>query len=118
MANMSKYIHLNVGGVFFSTYASTVCSRDDTLFAGLVRHDEDGDTIFVDRDPTYFRHVLNWFRGVRYLPDDDAVLQELLWEADYFNLTDMVLSIQKKLASKPANLNKTLLAIRDELRQR
>ena len=82
----SDLVYLNIGGVYFCTRRSTLL-RSNSFFSGLARSSE--TELFVDRDPTHFRHVLNWMRGVRYLPEDDTVLRELTWEADYYCLQDM-----------------------------
>ena len=88
---MSPIVYLNVGGWLFTT-------RRDTLhqgfFSGLAESvAEDGAEVFVDRDPTHFRYILNWLRGSRCLPEDDQTLHELLWEADFYALDDMVARI-------------------------
>lgn len=88
---MSPIVYLNVGGCSFTT-------RRDTLrqgfFSGLVESImEDGMEVFVDRDPTHFRYILNWLRGSKCLPEDDQTLTELMWEADFYALDDMVASI-------------------------
>ena len=80
-------VYLNVGGVVFQTLRSTL--ETSTFFEALLRTDPDRYEFFVDRDPTYFRHILNWLRGIRYVPDDSHTIQELLWECDYFTLVDM-----------------------------
>lgn len=73
-------------------------TRKDTLrsgfFLGLVETvDSDHMEIFVDRDPTHFRYILNWMRGCRSIPEDDQVLMELMWEADFYAIEDMVAAI-------------------------
>lgn len=88
---MSPIVYLNVGGCFFVT-------RRDTLrhgfFLGIVESiTQDGSEVFIDRDPTHFRYVLNWMRGVRTLPEDEQTLTELMWEADFYALDDMVAAI-------------------------
>ena len=83
---------LNVGGCVFHTSRGTLTGTD-TFFSGLVAHASE-DLLFIDRDPTHFRHVLNWLRGVRYLPDDDGILTELMFEADFYCMPDMVSSIR------------------------
>ena len=89
---MSPIVYLNVGGCHFVTRRDTL--RVGGFFSGLVDSiHEDGAEVFVDRDPTYFRYVLNWLRGCRTLPEDDQTLSELLWEADFYSLDDMVASI-------------------------
>ena len=90
---MSQIVYLNVGGCCFVT-------RRDTLkrgfFSGLLESiNEEGTEVFVDRDPTHFRYVLNWLRGARGLPEDDQTLTELMWEADFYALDDMVACISE-----------------------
>ena len=67
----------------------------------------DAGEFFVDRDPTHFRFILNWLRGVRYLPTDDSVLSELMFEADFYCLHDMVEAIRNKQGVHPP-MSKTL----------
>lgn len=87
-------ILLNVGGCAFVTCRETLHSG---YFTGLLQTlGEEGEQVaevFVDRDPTHFRYVLNWLRGCRYLPEDDQTLTELMWEADFYALDDMISSI-------------------------
>ena len=101
----------------FVTLRSTLCEDPSTFFAGLVRSEDSRDEHFIDRDPTYFRYVLNWLRGVRVLPEEEQVLGELLWEADYYNLRDMSMAIQQKLKTLPPPWTSILTSIRDEMRQ-
>ena len=77
------------------TRRSTLESSN-SFFSGIVASDCcSSNEFFIDRDPTVFRHVLNWMRGVRHLPEDDDTLRELAWEADYYSLEDMREAIQK-----------------------
>lgn len=89
---MSPIVYLNVGGCSFTT-------RRDTLhagfFLGLAQTSSGMEEIFVDRDPAHFRYILNWLRGSRCLPEDDQTLTELMWEADFYALDDMVASIRE-----------------------
>ena len=108
-------VHLKVGGVWFATRRSTL-EQSQSFFAGAVRAHPDCCELFVDRDPTHFRHVLNWLRGVRFLPDDDVTLRELVWEADYYCMHDL----REAIARTPHrfSLPRALLSIRDEMRQK
>ena len=90
--NTERIVTLNIGGVYYWTRRTTLL-ESNSFFAGAVRSNADGCEIFVDRDPTHFRHVLNWMRGVKYLPEDDATLGELAWEADYYCMHDMKTAI-------------------------
>lgn len=108
-------VYLNVGGCVFCTLRETLL-QSNSFFSGLVTHCQDeeeqkGNEIFVDRDPTFFRHVLNWMRGVRYLPDDETTLNELAFEADYYAMTDMLESINKRRAVAAPGLHVSLSRI-------
>jgi len=81
-------IELDVGGTRFATAQATLAGSD-SFFSGLVGHAPEAPVLFVDRDPTHFRHVLNWLRGVRVLPRNTATLTELRAEADFYCMLDM-----------------------------
>ena len=85
-------VTLNVGGFVFVTRRSTLLNSD-CFFAALARHHPDCSELFVDRDATHFRHILNWMRGARALPEDDAALRELQCEADFYAMGDLVRAI-------------------------
>jgi hypothetical protein len=88
---MTQVIQLNVGGFLFVTGRDTLHSG---FFLGLVESMEDHTKeVFIDRDPTHFRYILNWLRGCKCLPEDDQTLTELMWEADFYAMDDMVASI-------------------------
>jgi hypothetical protein len=106
-------VNLNVGGIYFATRRSTL-AQSDSFFSAAVRTHPDCAEMFVDRDPTHFRHVLNWLRGVRSLPIDATTLRELRQEADYYNMHDMVATIARSPSPEPS-LVSVLCGIRDEL---
>ena len=71
-------------------------------FAALLNHHGSEKTDFwIDRDPAHFRYVLNYLRGSVTLPSDDQTLRELLVEADYYCLTDLVSLITRALHKHP-----------------
>jgi hypothetical protein len=106
-------VNVNVGGIYFATRRSTL-AHSDSFFAAAVRAHPDCAEMFVDRDPTHFRHVLNWLRGVRNLPTDATTLRELRHEADYYNMHDMVATIARSPSPEPS-LASVLCGIRDQL---
>ena len=112
--SMEQIIQLNVGGVYYMTRASTL-TQSNSFFAGLLAAHPDCYELFVDRDPTHFRHVLNWMRGVRYLPDDESTLQELCWEADFYCLHEMREAIMK--TKNRFSVPRILDGLRGEVRQ-
>lgn len=81
---MSRRVHLNVGGTVFETTATTLEACD--FFATLLKRTSP-DALFVDRDPTHFRHILNFLRGALTYPPTNR--QELWYEADFYGLPDL-----------------------------
>jgi len=46
---------------------------------------------FIDRDGTHFRYILNFLRnGTLLIPDDPFVREELLIEAKYYQIVDLI----------------------------
>ena len=80
-------VTLNVGGKEFMTRRGTL-EGTDSFFSALMTHAE-RQNVFIDRDPTHFRHVLNYLRGSTTLPNDEAGLRELQAEADFFCLSGL-----------------------------
>jgi len=89
-------IQLDIGGHFFSTTVETLTNVPDSLlgrmFSGRfpVEFTQDG-RVFIDRDGTHFRHLLNYLRS----PDswvftwkDKQLIDELRTEARYYGLED------------------------------
>lgn len=113
MSDGPEIVCLNVGGVYFATRRSTLLASD-SFFTGLVRSQPEEHELFIDRDPLHFRHVLNWIRGVRFLPEDASVLAELTWEADYYSLSEMRRAISH---AHGVSVPRTLAAIHAEMRQ-
>lgn len=108
-------IHLNVGGIYFVTRRCTLMETE-TFFSGALRSHPDDGELFIDRDPTHFRHILNWLRGVRNLPDDELTLSDLWWEADYYCMTDMKAAIR---STRPRySVPQILTSMLAEMRQR
>lgn len=118
--DISNVLHMdtvcvNVGGVLFTTTLHTLRGYD-SFFQGLSHSASVGHILFVDRDPTHFRHVLNWLRGARTLPDDGSGLRELLIEADFYSMVELCSAIR----SHPhfhmsSDWDKTLVRIADAL---
>lgn len=112
---MDSIVCLNVGGVYFVTRRDTL-RASSTFFSGIVAAHPECTELFVDRDPTHFRYVLNWLRGVRHLPDDEPTLKELLWEADYYAMHDMREAIVHTKSSY--SLRRSVHDLAAEMRQR
>ena len=73
-------IPLNVGGYYFVTTRSTLTKNKDSMLAAMFsgRHELDTDSegrYFIDRDGTYFIHILNFLRDRNQLPAADIALE-------------------------------------------
>uniref|UniRef100_A0A7I5E6L4 BTB domain-containing protein n=1 Tax=Haemonchus contortus TaxID=6289 RepID=A0A7I5E6L4_HAECO len=82
---------LNVGGTKFSTTEATLRSRpsgEDYLFNTL---DYSKGEVFIDRDPTLFKYILNYLRDGRVMFADDPLTAALLFqEAKFYGLGHLV----------------------------
>lgn len=113
---MHDIVYINVGGVYFVSRRSTLLQHD-SFFNGFLRAQPDCSEYFVDRDPTHFRHILNWIRGIQYLPEDDGVLEELAWEADYYCMHDMHHAIAQRRERSSFSMHRALHGIHQEIRR-
>ena len=111
---MTTIITLNVGGMLFQTSKDTLL-KGDTYFVPLATHSNCEEVIFIDRDPAYFRYILNWLRGATVLPEDRLSLQELLVESDFYCMKDMKETIEAIL-SKSTTVIAQLTRFGDELK--
>ena len=87
-----RRVKLNVGGDKFETTLSTLTRQPDStlavMFSGRheVPQDDDG-YVFIDRDGTHFRTILNFLRtGVLDLPKSQKAANELTRELQYYQL--------------------------------
>ncbi|XP_067896427.1 putative potassium channel regulatory protein [Heterodontus francisci] len=95
---MSKgeVVILNVGGMKFTTYAATLKRYQDSKLARVL---EGGDPdfrvvngqLFVDRDGSLFRYVLDFLRTRQIaLPPEFSDYDRLVREADFYHLPTLV----------------------------
>merc|ERR1719461_1239738 len=100
-AMMKRHVQLNVGGSEFSTTVETLLKdKNSTLAKMVINRLDDGtwkDNYFWDRDPTHFRHILNFLReGPAYLTTTgllegpDNILYQLMTEARHYNITSLI----------------------------
>ena len=86
---MGDQVTLNVGGQVFNTSLTTMNKDPNSLLAKIALHDfADGlRSAFIDRDGTWFRHILNYLRdGGCILPAGEQEQRELLKEAEFFQV--------------------------------
>ena len=94
--HLASTITLNVGGQYFTTTLQTLTKDKGSMLHAMFsgRHDskpaEDG-SYFIDRDGTHFRYILNYLRtGRLLLPKDELVREELLEEAEFYQIHDIL----------------------------
>uniref|UniRef100_A0A1I7T5D5 BTB domain-containing protein n=1 Tax=Caenorhabditis tropicalis TaxID=1561998 RepID=A0A1I7T5D5_9PELO len=105
MCSPDDTVKLNVGGTIFQSTHFTL-----TKFNGYFRKMlESGDTveknrfgyIFIDRDPTHFRLILNFMRdGDVDLPESENEIREILREAEFYSLDRLLEMCRVKLGKQ------------------
>eukprot|EP00492_Amphilonche_elongata_P000050 TRINITY_DN1015_c0_g1_i3.p1 TRINITY_DN1015_c0_g1~~TRINITY_DN1015_c0_g1_i3.p1 ORF type:complete len:598 (+),score=119.44 TRINITY_DN1015_c0_g1_i3:327-2120(+) len=105
---------LDIGGKSFSTTYATITKDPGSRLAKMLRNTlESGtwmDHFFVDRDPSHFRHILNFLRqGPSYFKDTSildgptGILSELKQEASYYKiktLSKYLIEVEKQYTGK------------------
>ena len=101
-------MHVNVGGDLLGTYKQTLAAEPHSLLARLGQPSAQRDTtdqngnIFIDRDGSQFRLILNFLRdGSCCLPSADQAIEELLIEAQYYR----VRAVYRLLLIKGVSMN-------------
>ena len=75
-------IKLNIGGQIYVSSNETL-SRSP-FFVGLLRSDPLAEVHCVDRDPTFFRWILNFMRGSSVVPTEKNIYDQVKFEADFY----------------------------------
>jgi hypothetical protein len=78
-------VTLDVGGTIFVTTRDTLAMRN-SFFKALVSSDATTTYFFIDRDPTFFRWILNLLRGSTLVPNNRSEYDQLKAEADFYCL--------------------------------
>ena len=103
-------ITLDIGGYKCSTSLQTLRAESEsvlgTMFSGRhpITKQNDG-SVFIDRDGTHFRIILNYLRGgitsSEQLPNNKLQLSELLTEANYYQLKGLEKIIKSEEKEHP-----------------
>lgn len=111
MAARDSYIILNVGGICYTTSLKTLISCPDSMLGkmfgegGVPPQPDSNGHFFIDRDGTMFRFILNFMRNKRLcLPSSFEEFDQLLAEADFFQLNDLKVKIASKVSPQPAQM--------------
>ncbi|CAH1154148.1 unnamed protein product [Phaedon cochleariae] len=103
--NPSQYVKLNVGGCLHYTTIGTLTKHDTMLramFSGRMEVLSDSDGwILIDRCGKHFGAILNFLRdGSVSLPESTRDIAELVAEAKYYCIAELVESCNKALLKK------------------
>ncbi|KAL5010201.1 hypothetical protein ScPMuIL_012506 [Solemya velum] len=99
-------VRLDVGGNVYTTSRLTLTRDSESMLAAMFsgRHEvvtEKDGTVFIDRDGTHFRYILNYLRdgglSVDALPRNRQILRELRNEAVFYQLHSLIQQIEKLL---------------------
>lgn len=113
MLALPPIVKLNVGGTLFLTASSTLlnCPHEEQptyfsqAFGAVTLPVDDGGAYFIDRDPTYFRHILNWLRTATCLQlSSESQHLELIAEAEYYLLSGFVRKLREHLPHPPVTV--------------
>ncbi|CAG8765492.1 10232_t:CDS:1, partial [Racocetra persica] len=101
---MNTIVTLNVGGVLYTTTKDTLL-KHKSFFSGLFSNnfsislDSNGNS-FIDRNGELFKYVLEFLRN-NALPkrtiSNKALLEELLQEAEFYCIEDLIAEIKKSI---------------------
>jgi hypothetical protein len=100
MSTRQNQIKLNIGGTIFTTTRPTLVKS--TYFTQLLdpnsnMHINTDGSIFIDRDATHFRHILNYLREGLVPSLNSSDMDQLISEADHYKLTDLIAALRAKL---------------------
>jgi hypothetical protein len=102
----NEIIELNVGGSQYTTSRTTIMSCPDSMLArmisGLIQTATDSTgRLFIDRDGTLFRHILNYLRDKRLnLPENFSEYAQLRQEADFYRIEAILADIDNVFNTK------------------
>ena len=97
---------LNVGGARFETSILTLRKDSNSLLAKLFSEHSpiipQGNSIFLDRDASHFKLILNYLRYdgdimPAMLPREKRHLQELLKECEYYRIQGLYKIVKRRL---------------------
>ncbi|KAJ8879524.1 hypothetical protein PR048_020132 [Dryococelus australis] len=103
--NPSQYVKLNIGGTLYYTTIGTLTKHDTMLramFSGRMEVLTDSEGwILIDRCGKHFATILNFLRdGSVPLPESSRQVAELLAEAKYYCMAELVESCEQALLKK------------------
>ncbi|TGZ65518.1 hypothetical protein CRM22_005831 [Opisthorchis felineus] len=98
----SQVLTLNVGGTLYTTTTTTLKHDPDSYLAKLLTNSsalrDVNHNLFIDRDPSLFRYILDYCRyGKLCIPRNFDELERLKEEATFYKLNKLVEIISKEM---------------------
>ena len=94
-------LHLNVGGVLYTTTKATLSRYPNSMLGAMFNGsmptscDADG-RYFIDRDGTLFQYVLNFLRSSQLaLPEEFKHYEQLAIEADFYQIEPLIQAVSE-----------------------
>ncbi|WAQ96215.1 KCTD5-like protein [Mya arenaria] len=112
----NEWIKLNVGGTTFMTTRTTLSKDSKSFLYRLIQEegelntdrDENG-AYLIDRDAAYFGPVLNYLRHGKLVYNKDLAEEGILEEAEFYNITDLIVLVRDKIRERDAKQNQTYM---------
>eukprot|EP01121_Diplochlamys_sp_Union-15-3_P016483 TRINITY_DN560_c0_g1_i3.p1 TRINITY_DN560_c0_g1~~TRINITY_DN560_c0_g1_i3.p1 ORF type:complete len:235 (-),score=42.02 TRINITY_DN560_c0_g1_i3:247-906(-) len=91
----SQWLRINVGGTIFSTTKQTLLFDKNSMLAKMFSstmssEKDDTGAYLLDRDPIYFRPVLNFLRTGQLIIDEGVSSEGVFLEAKFFQITALI----------------------------
>ncbi|KAL6902381.1 hypothetical protein ACP4OV_005257 [Aristida adscensionis] len=122
-SSASSPVLLNIGGKKYATTVETLTQREpDSMLAAMfsgrhtLPHHPTTGMVFVDRDGKHFRHVLNWLRDGAIPVLSESENQQLLREAEYYQLLGLADCINERLGWKKDDSSEAELTRKDVIK--
>ena len=100
-----RVVRLNVGGTLFET-SKTTLRQGGAFFERLLSGDfndfDESGVAFIDRDPAYFRCILQYMRSGGLELPEPLTVQGLLAEAQFFLVEGLIQRLQARIAADHA----------------
>ena len=90
-------VSLNVGGTIFQTSPSTMLKYPNSKLSRMYLHGHEGQNLFLDEDPEYFRIVLNFLRKEKVIHfEEENLFVGVCDLAKNLELAKLVEELEKK----------------------
>jgi len=117
--SLTDILSLDVGGTIFRTSRATLLQSPGSMLSKMFDPSmplspgvqcKEKNTYFIDRDPHYFRVILNYLRTGKLVMDHDCSADGILTEARYFGLNEIERALQGSAQELVINVGGTFFS--------